>query len=210
MQSYSASHERDEARFINSGIRRALLAILLCPIPILSQLLAISAYMREATRLTAKHRTRLFFGTLIAVLALLVTIAALFGEVYIYTQRPDIVETVKEKAASIILSDSEDTEYGMGAEGEYYDMGEYTDEMDGDVPDAYSTNDEDWIVDENGEWIYVGSDMEEEDDDYSDAGDFEDEEEYEEDEDFYEEDEEFYEEDDEYDAEFDSVEDSVG
>ncbi|MGI6172958.1 MAG: hypothetical protein ACOYI8_03560 [Christensenellales bacterium] len=150
METYSAAHEKEERRFMRSGFVRSLLGILLCWLPLVGQMLSISGYLRQAVRLTRKHRVRLAFATIFAVLSVVVSIGALCTELYVYAKRPDIVEQVKTEAQKLLFA-------GAPEGGEYGEEGEEYLEED----DEYSTDDENWVQDENGEWHYVGEDEDE-------------------------------------------------
>ncbi len=147
METYSAAHEKEERRFMRSGFVRSLLGILLCWLPLVGQLLSVSGYLRQAVRLTRKHRVRLAFATIFAVLSVIISIGALSAELYIYAKRPDIMEQVKTEAQRLLFAGSPEE----GMEGDELPMEE----------DEYSTDDENWVQDENGEWRYVGEDDDE-------------------------------------------------
>lgn len=86
MAKYSKAHERDESSKMWRGFWHSTFGILLCWVPGLGLILSISGFCRQVVRMTEKHRARWVVLLLYGLISLCVSIGAIFGGLYAYSQ----------------------------------------------------------------------------------------------------------------------------
>lgn len=99
---FSKSHEREEARLMRKGFLHSLAGLLLCWLPGVGLLLAISGFVRVMVRITRKFRARRRAYLAFSVIALLLCTGALLGEVWVYSRDPAILNRIGKSAWAFV------------------------------------------------------------------------------------------------------------
>lgn len=90
MAMYSKAHEREEKEKMWKGFRHSTLGILLCWLPVIGQLFAISGFCRQVVRLTDKYKKRMALFLIYGLAALALAFGVLMYELYQYGQNPNM------------------------------------------------------------------------------------------------------------------------
>lgn len=176
---YSKGHERDENRRINKAIRHSLSGLLLCWLPFIGLLFAISGFLRVVVRVTRRHRVKKGVTTFLSLIVLALCLAALGAELYFYSRDPSLLNTYIHKAWYALTGEeqmpwledgsSSYPDYGLEPEDQYADYGydayesdaDYGEDESYDFDDAYDEDFDDTYLDDFNAYMEGGEHQEE-------------------------------------------------
>lgn len=126
MLKLSRSQEREERRAMGRGMRRSVVSLFLCWLPVVGVLLSASGFIGICRRVTRAHRVRRTVYLILSLLILILCTGVLFTEAYVYTHDPYLFADLRDWALDTITG------------GEYY--GSYYDDTFQNYTSQYYNN----------------------------------------------------------------------
>lgn len=151
MPTYSKSHERDENRMMNKALAHSIIGLVLCWLPVIGLLFAVSGFLRMMARITQAHRVKRMLLTVLSTVVLLASIGVLGWEVYTYANDPDVLDDGMHKVWEAMTGE---TEYpweqnfdDTGAGDDLYGYDPYAPDESGGLDDVDDSYDADYDAD---------------------------------------------------------------